>query len=699
MSGLVATLPLLPGVSGAGLQGRVVDALTGSPIERALVQVGRQQVVSDAEGLFILEGVRPGTLVVRASAPGYEMLQASVTASSGLVLALLPGVIWSEYYSIPQGEEHEVATGRGLTVTVALSQARKLVVREHAAGGEPEAAVAIMQVFSLDLSGPPAAGKRQATLTFELPPGADPAQAVIVRWTEEGWCLAVPGDDPSGLDALGGVLTADGRAITVDLDSLSTYALATFRQELRAFPITTRVLSQDFDADGNLVVEVLLEQPRQLAGFIGAWYEVEVRDRINLLSASAPDDGLFGLAEWSEGTISRGYLAPGETKRLVLVFPGTGGSAQIHYDLLAGLPMAAADWVCRLATGSNLPWPITVTGAVATVAEPLVDLVGYLREVELGRQVQLAAKGVSWGSTALEGLRAVLDRVQSEVVEYATRRGLERLYGYFGKTLGRTDWMGRPLGNAQAWSKSAGAVWLRYIRTTDMTVSTATHAGMGYYYHTGTVSGYSGVKVVVEPAAAEVQAGQSARFTARVTTLDGSREVTTPFLRWEVSGDGKVSGDGMFTAGQTGGTSRVTAVTAGADLDGNLRRIEGSAQVKVTATAALPPSSPQIPRSDPKTATVRGRVTEGYRDAWFNIEDTGLPVPGVVLTFSRRPGDEHRVVTDAEGRYSIELPVEGVDGFYFLDVSHDDYLSERPWYPAFVGPGKVRELNILMVRR
>ncbi|MEW6523474.1 MAG: carboxypeptidase regulatory-like domain-containing protein [Bacillota bacterium] len=599
VAGLGTTLALFAHGTGPGLQGQVVDGMSGSPVTGAVVRVGARKAVTNAEGRFSLKGFDPGRATVRVSAPGYEPLQ--VTApTSPVILGLLPAAVWSEDYPIPGGREHTVDTGRGLTVTVAAGAARKLKVREHTGGAD--AAVDIKQAFTLELTGVPGPGKRQATLTFELPPEVDPAQAVILRWTEEGWVLAVPGDEPGDVAALGGTLTAGGRAISVELDSLSTYALATFRQELRAFPISTRVVSQDFDANGNLVVEVLLEQPRQLLGFVGAWYEVEVRNRINLLSVSAPGDPLFGLPAWSEGSAGRGFIAPGETKRLVLVFPGTGGSAQIHYDLMAGLPMAAVDWVCRLATGSNLPWPLTVTGAVETFAEPLLDLVEFLRQAELAWQVQKAVQGVSWGATVLQGPRAILGRVQTQVVEYATTQGLEQLYEWFGDTLGRRDWIGRPLGKAQAWTEQAGALWLRLIRTTDMSVSTAVHAQMGYRYHTGTVSGSAGVKVVVEPAAAEVQAGQSVRFTARVTTLDGGREVTFPFLRWEVSGGGKVSQDGVFTAGQTGGTFRVTALTAGADLDGNPRRIEGAAQVRVGAPAPAAPTArpPATAPSEPK---------------------------------------------------------------------------------------------------
>ncbi len=274
LTGLPAVLALLSGVSVAELQGQVVDALTGAPVGGATVRVGGRWAVSDAEWFFILKGVGRGRLAVRVSAPGCETLRASVTASRDVVLPLLPEAVWWKEYPIPRGDEHTVDTGRGLTVTVAAAgQARKLTVREHPAGLQPAVGmVAIRQVFGLELFGSPAPGKRQATLTFHLPPEVDPAHAVILRLTEEGWCLAVSGDAPGDLAALGGVLAADGRAITVELDSLSTYALATFRRELRAFPISTRVVSQDFDAGGNLVVEVLLEQPRQLLGFVGAWW-------------------------------------------------------------------------------------------------------------------------------------------------------------------------------------------------------------------------------------------------------------------------------------------------------------------------------------------------------------------------------------------------------------------------------------------
>jgi len=641
VTGLGTTLALFACGTGPGLQGQVVDGMSGSSVTGAVVRVGVRKAVTDAEGRFSLEGFDPGRATVRVSAPGYEPLR--VTApTSPVILGLLPAAVWSEEYPIPRDREHTVDTGRGLTVTAAAGEARELKVREHTGG--TDAAVDIKQAFTLELTGVPGSGKRQATLTFELPPEVEPAQAVILRWTEDGWCLAVPGDEPGDVAALGGTPTADGRAITMELDSLSTYALATFRQELRAFPISTRVVRQDLDADGNLVVEVLLEQPRQLVDLVGAWYEVEVRPGINFLSVTAPDDALFGLPAWSADGVARGFIAPGEAKRLLLVFRGFGGTAQLHFALYDGLPMAVVDWVCRLATGSNLPWPLTVTGAVETFAEPLVDLVGFLRGAELARQVQEAVEGVSWGATVLQGPRAVLGRVQTEVAEYAATRGLEQLYAWFGDTLGRRDWTGRPLGKARAWTEQTGALWLRFIRTTDMSVSTAVHAQMGYGFHTGTVAGYAPVKITVEPATAEVQAGQSVRFTARVTTLDGGREVNAPIARWEVSGGGKVSGDGVFTAGQTGGTFRVTALTFGVDLEGNPRRIEGSAQGRVAA----PAMAAETPRTEAPVPSRPPAGTETRRP-------TETPPPG------RVSGSEHRPIAGANVSVTAGGQLRGSD--------------------------------------
>lgn len=70
--------PVLP-VGGLGVQGRIVDAVTGRPIENAAVGLYQGEILinstlTDATGFYFLTAPAPGSFTVTASKDGYEFL-------------------------------------------------------------------------------------------------------------------------------------------------------------------------------------------------------------------------------------------------------------------------------------------------------------------------------------------------------------------------------------------------------------------------------------------------------------------------------------------------------------------------------------------------------------------------------------------------------------------------------------------------
>ncbi len=70
------------------VQGLVVD-ITKTPIAEAVVQIaGRNRILTDADGRFVIDAVEPGPLKVVATHPGYEPREQSGTVDKGGVLSV-----------------------------------------------------------------------------------------------------------------------------------------------------------------------------------------------------------------------------------------------------------------------------------------------------------------------------------------------------------------------------------------------------------------------------------------------------------------------------------------------------------------------------------------------------------------------------------------------------------------------------------
>jgi protocatechuate 3,4-dioxygenase beta subunit len=90
-------LPGLPSIDPTFVTGRVIDTVTGLPIAGAVVELGGSRAqpaqITDVDGRFLFQSVRPGTHVLTARAPGYVNPAASASdeTARGLTLSVRGG--------------------------------------------------------------------------------------------------------------------------------------------------------------------------------------------------------------------------------------------------------------------------------------------------------------------------------------------------------------------------------------------------------------------------------------------------------------------------------------------------------------------------------------------------------------------------------------------------------------------------------
>src|SRR4051812_22782976 len=77
---------------GSGVQGQTIDALTGTPAGNLSIVVGGYRpVTTDANGMFSLDGARPGTVPVTLSGPGIVPRETTISPSADQVrLSVIP---------------------------------------------------------------------------------------------------------------------------------------------------------------------------------------------------------------------------------------------------------------------------------------------------------------------------------------------------------------------------------------------------------------------------------------------------------------------------------------------------------------------------------------------------------------------------------------------------------------------------------
>ncbi len=580
-------------MTSAAVQGCVVNALSGKPLAGASVTCGQDTVATDSAGGFCLPVREAGTVTLQASASGFQPSQLvyhyQPGSASRALLALWPEAGRQWEITVPEDGGCTANIGEGFTLTLptrAVPAGTRLLITEYEGGSPGEGmAVTIARAYDISLGdaqgGQDAPLQRPAVLEFEVPSDEDAARALILSYHDDAWYVTV---DPSG-DVFGGELGEDGRTISIEVDHFSRYAIAFVRPDaIKGTPVHMTVESQRLNADGNLEVAVLIEQPRHPLGFFGTWFRVTVEEPLNLISVTCPTDGFF-----KDGV---GYLGPGETKRLIFTFYGCGGTARIHCSMTEALGMITVDWLCRLASGENLPWPITADNVFAGSVEQLLKLAGEGEWVSMAKAAFLAATSSAPGSDITSAnLGQLVDILGENVAKYfASGYGLhaEDFCAYLEEVvrLPKTQWASHFPQTVRAWRTAQAATvgWaLRFIRTTDLCVTELALIMLGWAEDSYHVVTATWPEVAVEPAQITVSPGATAEFRVTVTDPDGN-PVSYPRVEWTVDGGGWIDSRGQFHADSTStGTYTVTASITGTNFSGEPHEFTGQAEVLIAS--------------------------------------------------------------------------------------------------------------------
>ena len=212
-------------------------------------------------------------------------------------------------------------TGTGLKVSIPpapTSGTTKLVVAEDPTPQQPpeETGIELLNAYEISLtqeSNPQEMAPKEASqdqgaikITMEVPPEVDPNEVAIIQWTDEGWVMATGVDSTGAISSVGGVLSPDGRSISIEvpksyLTSTSInpkglrswgrkFIVSTSRffgrveNELDCFPVyPTEELGNPVNKGTYIERKVSLYSPlKTISG--GIWFKVNVEDSQNLAS-------------------------------------------------------------------------------------------------------------------------------------------------------------------------------------------------------------------------------------------------------------------------------------------------------------------------------------------------------------------------------------------------------------------------------
>jgi hypothetical protein len=525
-------------------------------------------------------------------------------------------------FSAREGTELDTGTGLKVVVPPMPSEEQlKLVVRRNPKPSQlPQPAVKLQTAYTIDvLSANPLQAKMLSPsddsraryrLEFAIPPGADPRNVFVLYWDGETWTLA---DNLRGTP--GGTLSSDGRIVWVEVDHLSTYAIAlmTWEGEWNA-AVVPETSDPQLNNEGHLVTEVLLSSPQGVLGLAkGAWYELTIVPSIQYIKTEAPEDALFGYFKKDSG-----FIGPGENKKLIFTFYGTGGCALLQISLEGGFKMAVVDYLYRAATGESLPWPISK---------------GLLEDAALQRVLSTVFS---------DEFASVLVTVKDE----------------------------GPRGLLQWLASQLGGLWWRLAGTIDLAIATVIYNTVAAGTTAKIAAEPLSVRVTVEPPETTIEPGGTVQFQAKVHTKDG-KPLSTSLVKWEATG-GSIDKDGVFHApGDATGTFEVRA-SVPAFQAGNVRWVEGKALVRIGGSPpfdfslTIDPSTGAVSYGNSIRTTVRAWCTAGSTTRVdFTVTDVPPGITADPSSWSWDLGDRNGFVTfsasskAAVGTYNIKIRATG----------------------------------------
>ena len=292
-------------------------------------------------------------------------------------------------------------SGTGLKVFVPPDPSggqKKLAVTENSTPQQPEGGfIELQSVYNVSLTSEsssqeggitPKSGSEsnsKVRLTFEIPPGVDPGNVMILQRTEEGWRLASSGESSTTTPTFGGVLNPDGRSISIEgpsscltSTSISPQGLGSWWKSTRVAlcnfkdnivnkfdcsPIYPDIEEEAFENKGTYIEKkVLLRSPKR--GFGGIWFKVEVEGSHNLVETPQWDPPShyelerwlgYDLGKWLSGH-EGWYLSPTEDEAgtLTLRFPPQGGKVRISLDAGESLGAQISGWIISMVPFGDL---------------------------------------------------------------------------------------------------------------------------------------------------------------------------------------------------------------------------------------------------------------------------------------------------------------------------------------------------------
>jgi len=291
------------------------------------------------------------------------------------------------------GIEYDSGTGLKVSVPPAPSgEYLRLVVTENPTPQQPEGGfIELQSVYNVSLTQETSSQEQRITpknalennsmvrLTFEIPPGVDPHNVMILQWTDEGWVLASLGEGSEAIESLGGVLSPDRRSISIEVDRamlaeampssdlqvhawsqpqfnpmFATGVLDTARYVASQVFTGPRAEEEPLELSSDSIIKTINFYSLRHLVFGGIWYKVEIANGQGLLDhgfptwkPSWPENSFLALVV--AGIDPNGcYLSAakdGTPGVLALKFERAGGKATVSFDAINALGLQLLEWV------------------------------------------------------------------------------------------------------------------------------------------------------------------------------------------------------------------------------------------------------------------------------------------------------------------------------------------------------------------
>ena len=210
---------------------------------------------------------------------------------------------------------------------------------------------------------------------IEIPANVDPYNAVMLIWTENGWCLAPSITNDGSIENFGGNVI--GKHLVIQLRMALTtvtsvqahagvsswwegftknvkLAIGRFINQFDCTPVYPLISEDPCEKKGQYLEKKLrVSSPER--GFGGIWFKVDIVSSSNL--ASPPEWEPPNRFELEKVVAREGwYLSPSDDKPgvLTLKFSMPGGKARVTFDARGALSIQILEWLLRLVPFGDL---------------------------------------------------------------------------------------------------------------------------------------------------------------------------------------------------------------------------------------------------------------------------------------------------------------------------------------------------------